>query len=323
METKTDFAIIGGGPAGLAAASYGARAGMDTTVFEALGAGGQIVNIDRIENYPGFGEGISGWELASRFEEQARGFGARFVYAEIAAVERRDGLFAIVHQGGVCLCKAVLLATGAVHRNLGVPGEEDYRGHGVSYCATCDGPFFRGKRILAVGGGDTAVQESLYLSTLTDRLTVIHRRDRFRAQQRIVDRLTAKENVAIRLSTVLQEIKGDGSKVVGAVLRDTRTGEVFEEGFDAVFGFVGIVPRSELARTLGLRLDGAGYIETDQNMATSADGIFAAGDVRATPFRQVATACADGAVAAHNAQKWIEDLEGRSYEKAPMGGKLG
>jgi len=310
---RTDFAIIGGGAAGLSAAAYAARAGLDTTVLEAMGPGGQILVIDRIENYPGFGEGITGFELAQKFESQASQFGAKIEYSEVSEIKKDNKLFAITSSTGIYEAKAVLIATGAIHRPLGVPGEKEYAGHGVSYCATCDGPFFRGKKILVVGGGDSAVQEALYLSGLTDKLTIIHRRDRFRAQKKIVDSLLAKPSISVRLSTVLKEIKGDSKHVTSVVLQNTLTGEETEESFDAVFGFVGILPQTALATALGLDLDKSGYIITNQDMATSMPGVYAGGDVRSTPFRQVATACSDGAIAAHKAQEYIEGLEGCSY----------
>lgn len=311
---KTDFAIIGGGPAGLAAAAYASRAGLDTTILEALGPGGQLLIIDRIENYPGFGEGLSGFELAQKFETQASGFGAMIEYTEVTSIQKEGQKFLIDTASGTWEAKALLISTGATHRNLGVPGEKEYSGHGVSYCATCDGPFFRGKKILVVGGGDSAVQEALYLAGLTPTLTIIHRRKRFRAQQKIVDRLTSNSAISVRLSTTIKEIKGDGKHVTSVILQDTETGETTEEMFDAVFGFVGIIPQTGLAKQLGLELDSAGYIVTDQSMETSMPGVYAGGDVRSTPFRQVATACSDGAIAAHKAQQYIENLDGESYE---------
>lgn len=308
-----DFVIIGAGAAGLSAAAYAARAGLSVKVLEQMGPGGQALVIDHIENYPGFGGGISGFELAQRFENQATGFGAQIEYAEVDSIMKSEQGFIIKASNGEYSAKAVLLATGAVHRSLDVPGEERYRGKGVSYCATCDGPFFRGKRILVVGGGDSAVQETLYLANLSDKITIIHRRDRFRAQAGIVKRLMSNPNVTARLSTIIKEIKGDGAKVTSAVLENVETGEISEEEFDAVFGFVGIIPQNKLAIQLGAKLDNAGYIITDAGMSTSIEGVFAAGDVRNTPFRQIVTGCSDGAIAAHMAQEYIENLSGNAY----------
>lgn len=309
----TDLAVIGAGPAGLSAASYAARAGLDTLVLEQTGTGGQMLFIDRIENYPGFPEGITGYELAQKFEDQAALFGARIEYAEVHEAARDDGGFVLQTSMGTVRSKAVILATGAVHRPMGVPGEDEYRGKGVSYCATCDGPFFRDKPILVVGGGDSAVQEALYLTGLTDRLTIIHRRDRFRAQAALVSRLESNPGVTIRLNTVLREIRGDGRQVTSAVVENTRTGEVTELDTAAVFGFVGMIPQTAIAVQLGAELDNAGYVITDSGMATSVPGLYCAGDVRNTPFRQVATAAGDGACAAHKAQEYISALEGRAY----------
>lgn len=309
----TDIAIIGAGAAGLSAAAYGARAGASVTVLEQMAPGGQLMIIDQIENYPGFDTGISGFELAGKFEAHANAFGARIEYAEVSGVQKEGDTFVITSSGGTLKARALILATGAAHRSLDVPGEKEYFGKGVSYCATCDGPLYRKKKILVVGGGDSAVQETLYLANLSDQVTIIHRRDRFRAQAQLVDRLSSNSNVRIVLSTTLQEIKGDGKHVSSAVLRDEKTMETREESFDAIFGFVGIIPQTQVALQLGLELDQTGYIKTDEQMKTSMPGVFAAGDVRNTPFRQVVTACADGAVAAHQAQEYIDSITGNSY----------
>lgn len=308
MQTRTvDFLIVGLGAAGLSAASYAARAGLVTVGLEQMAPGGQMMTIDNIENYPGFGEGVSGFVLAEKFEQQATNFGAEIAYEEVQSIEKDSELFKVATNETVYEAKAVLIATGASHRLLGVKGEEEYTGRGVSYCATCDGPFFKNKKILVVGGGDSAVQECLYLNSITKDLKIIHRRDEFRAQAKIVEKLKQNEDIKISLNTTLKEIKGDGKKVTSVVFHDVKTGVDSEEDFDAVFIFVGILPNSSLAKSLGAKVDESGYIVTNENMETSIKGLYAAGDVRATVFRQVVTACSDGAVAAHKAHEFIKE----------------
>jgi thioredoxin reductase (NADPH) len=208
----------------------------------------------------------------------------------------------------------VVIATGAKHRHLQVPGEEEFSGRGVSYCATCDGPFFKNKKILVVGGGDAACDEAVYLSKLTDKLVMIHRRDRFRAQQSLAERVKNHEGIDVRLSHVITEIKGGEGimpKVNKVVFKKTDTEETYEEEMDAVFIFVGTIPQTQLVPDL--EKDEAGYIVTNQRMETSLPGMYAVGDVRNTPFRQVVTAASDGATAAHCAAQFIDELQGQAY----------
>ena len=236
-------------------------------------------------------------------ENQAVLFGAKVEYTALSAIRKEgEGRFIALTDSGEIEAKAVIIATGADHRHLGVKGEEENQGKGVSYCATCDGPFFKGKDVVVVGGGDTALTDAIYLSKIARSVTVVHRRNEFRAQKALQDRLSSCANIRTKLSCNVVEILSDGKKVVGAKL---DTGETLDA--DAVFVFVGIVPNSSLFSGF-VDLDKNGFIITNGRMETSLGGVFAAGDVRTTPFRQVATAAADGAIAAHSADEYISNL---------------
>ncbi len=310
-EEKTfDVVIVGGGPAGLACGQYSSRAGRKTVLIEEMAPGGQTMIIDEIENYPGL-EKISGYELASKFENQATGFGCQIAYGTVNAIERLDdGSFKLDTTDGVYLSPVVVIATGSKHRNLEVPGEKELTGHGVSYCATCDGPFFRKKRILVCGGGDSACQESMYLRKLSDDVTVTHRRDRFRAQASIVKAMT-DAGIKTKMNTTVQSINGENGRVRSVTFMNKETGQVYTEEYDGVFIFVGYIPQNQLVPDC--EKDETGFIKTDAHMMTSIPGIFAIGDVRDTPFRQIVTAAADGAIAAHYASEYIDARNNNSY----------
>ncbi|MDR2136381.1 MAG: FAD-dependent oxidoreductase [Treponema sp.] len=331
MQTcDADLIIIGAGPAGLTAAQYGARANLRTLVFEQLAPGGQALTIDVLENYPGNigkpgqepgGSARSGFDFAQDLYRQALDFGAGFTTAQVTALEKEGGLFTVTAEdGGVRRAPALILATGAARRTLGVPGEAQFTGRGVSYCATCDGPFFRGRKIVVAGGGDAACDEAQYLSRLSPRVILVHRRDRFRAQAGLVDRVRGNPNIELRLNTLIREIRG-GQTVSSLILEHSDnagrgTGRTYEESADAVFVFVGTVPQTSLVP--GLEKDEAGYIVTDQRMESSVPGLFVAGDVRSSPFRQVVVAAAEGAIAAHCAAEYIGALG-----QGPAGGPPG
>ena len=303
-DTKNyDIIIVGGGPAGFACGQYSARAGRKTVIIEEMAPGGQTMIIDEIENYPGL-EKISGYELAMKFEQQATGFGCEIAYAAVNFIKRLDdGSFELTTSDGTFASPVVVIATGAKHRNLEVPGEKEMIGHGVSYCATCDGPFFRKKKILVCGGGDSACQESMYLRKLSDDVTVTHRRDRFRAQASIVKAMT-DAGIKTKMNTTVQSINSENNKVRSVTFLDKTSGETYTEEFDGVFIFVGNIPQTQLVPDC--EKDEAGFIKTDSRMMTSIPGIYAIGDVRATPFRQIVTAAADGAVAAVSALRYLE-----------------
>jgi len=302
-----DLVIIGAGPAGLTAAQYGARANLKVLVIEQLAAGGQALVIDVLENYPGIGQ-KSGYEFAADLHKQAEEFGAAFLYGSAISIKKEEKIFNIgLTDGSVQKAKAVILATGAKPRLLEVPGEKEFAGKGVSYCATCDGNFYKGKKIIVIGGGDAACDEARYLSKLTDKIVLIHRRESFRAQKSLIERTLSNPNIKVLFNTTINEIKGE-AKVNSVILKNVLTGETFEEEASAVFIFAGTVPQSSLARDLNAALDDARYIITNQKMATNAAGLFAAGDVRSGAFRQVITAAADGACAAHHAAEYIDAI---------------
>lgn len=313
MGNIYDMIIIGGGPAGLSAAQYAGRSNLKTLVIEEKGEGGQAVLIDRLENYPGILEPVNGYEFASNMKEQAVRFGAEFTYGKVTGLGKKGAYFSIPIESPdaepvAFESRTVLLATGAEHRKLGVPGENEYYGKGVSYCATCDGPFFRNKHIVVVGGGDAACDEAGFLAHLTDRVTMVHRKGQFRAQKALAERTLHNPHINVRFNTVVSEIKGSGGspdKVTGVVLKNAETGEEETLACDAVFIFVGMIPRTELASLA--KQDENGYLVTDEHMQTSIRGLFAAGDLRAKPFRQVVTAVADGAIAAHSASACIDE----------------
>ena len=323
----TDLIIIGAGPAGLSAAQYAARSNLSVLVLEQLAPGGQALLIDVLENYPGIATGKTGFEFSDDLRRQAEEFGAKFLSESAQAIAKEGGAFTVTLGNGQTLHALTLIfATGAKHRTLDIPGEKEFSGRGVSYCATCDGPFYKNKKVVVVGGGDAACDEAMFLSRLTNQLILIHRRERFRAQKALADRVLNNPNIQVRFNTEMKEIKGEGGKLTSVVLSGTQgetSGGLYEENADGVFVFTGIVPQTSLLSpqsavsgaggSLKVELDKAGYIITDQNMATSEPGFFAAGDVRVSPFRQVVTAAADGAVAAHCAAAYIDELKGQSY----------
>ena len=322
-DLNADLLIIGAGPAGLTAAQYGARANLKVLVIEQLAPGGQVLLIDALENYPGNAGQFdasgketappkSGYEFAMDLHRQAEGFGASFLTGSVVSLKKENGLFTVtLHDGGTLRAASVIMATGAKPRLLDIPGEKEFAGRGVSYCATCDGNFFRGKRIFVAGGGDAACDEARYLSRLTDKLTLVHRRDSFRAQKALAQRTIDNPNIEVRFNTVIKEIKGE-KKVKSVFLQEVTTGRTYEEETDAVFIFAGTVPQSSLASGAGAALDESGYIITDQKMSTNIPGLFAAGDIRSGAFRQVVTAAADGAIAAHNAAEYTGELDYRN-----------
>ncbi len=295
-----DLVIIGAGPAGLAAAIYGSRNGLDVALLDPMGAGGQLMYIYELENYPGF-DAISGYELSAKLEKQCNKAGAEVEFTEVQSIEKKDDLFIIKTDSEEYTAKAVIAATGAKHRLLNVNGEEAYTGHGVSYCATCDGPFFKGKRAVVVGGGDTALTDALYLSRILKEVTIVHRRDEFRAQKVLQNRVREKDNINIVLNDTVDEILGDGEKVTAVKL---KSGKLIDT--DSVFIFVGMNANSELFKSICTLQNG--YILTDDKMATATPGLFAAGDVRTTNLRQVVTAAADGALASQSAAEYIMKL---------------
>lgn len=304
LETeKFDYVIIGAGCAGLASAQYAARGGLSVLVLDLAGAGGQVLQIADLENFPGVFPAVDGATYMMTMQKQAESFGAKIVQAQVLSIDKTGGSFLVktkkASYEATCLC----IATGAIHRNLEVPGEKELSGRGVSYCATCDGPFFRNKKIVVVGGGDSACSEAIYLSTISGDVSIIHRRDKFRAQQAVIDKML-EAGVKPVYDSVVKSINGQG-RVQSVTIENVKTGEQSELSTDAVFIFTGMLPQTDLVEMLPK--DPSGYILTDENMETSVPGLFAAGDVRSKPFRQVVTAVSDGAIAAHVASERIRN----------------
>jgi len=313
MAKEFDVLIIGGGAAGLSAAGYAARAGLSVGILEGMAPGGQLLTIDHIENYPGFDEGVSGFELADKFEKSAINFGAELIYTTVTGISKKSDTFNVDTEEGSFSSKTIIYATGAKHRELGCKGEKEYQGKGVSYCATCDGAFFKNKKIFVSGGGDSACQEALFLAKLSKDVTILHRRDRFRAQQSIVNLVQKNPSIKTLMESQIQSINGDGKKVTGITVENIPTKKVSEITCDAVFIFVGSLPNTNLIKDLDINVDKQGYILTDENMQTNLPGFYATGDVRSTPFRQIVTAASDGSIAAHYAQQYIDSLSDNAY----------
>lgn len=313
-EEKTfyDFIVIGAGAAGLTAAQYGARSGLDTLVIDLADTGGQALNIFKLENYPGVFPPVTGRDFMTNMQKQAESFGTRVIHTHVSTIDKIGDEFVIETTNGKLRSFTVLIATGANHRSLGVPGEKEFCGSGVSYCATCDGPFFKGKNVIVVGGGDSACDEAFYLSALASNVLLVHRRMQLRAQKAVAEKIINNPKITIRYNTVVKEIKGD--KIVSsAVLENVETNETTELPTDAVFVFVGMSPRTELVSMLPK--DDVGYLITNYRMETLIPGMYAAGDVRAKPFRQLVTAASDGATAAHQANEYVNILKRKIANK--------
>lgn len=304
---RYDIAIIGGGGAGLTAAVYAARAMRSTVVFEGNVTGGQIATTDVVENFPGFPEGINGFDLAQNMLRQAEKFGATVQYSRVERLDREaDGTFTVATEAAVYRARAVIVAAGADYNKLGVPGEDEFVGRGVSYCATCDAAFFTGQDVVVVGGGDAAVEEALFTTRYAKTVTIVHRRDTLRASGILQDRARANEKIRFAWDTVVERIEG-ADAVERAVLRNLKTGTVSVMPVSAVFVFIGQVPNSHLLKGLA-DLDAGGHAIVDLQMATTVPGLFVAGDVRTKAARQLISAAGDGATAAISAEHYLASL---------------
>lgn len=307
MDTsELDLVIIGGGPAGLTAGLYAARAQLQTLLIEKMAPGGQAASTFLIENYPGFPEGIPGPDLSQAMENQAKRFGLKIINGEVGQLTPRGRGWELEEEGKKLVAKSVIVATGVEPQKMGIPGEEELRGKGVSYCATCDGPFFRGQDIGVIGGGNSAVDEALYLTRFASRVYLIHRRNALRAEKIAQERAFQNKKIEILWDTVATKVLGEGG-VNGLELKNVKTQEKQTLPVNGVFFYVGLKPNTGFLKSI-LNLDEQGYVLTDDAMATSAPGIFAAGDVRKKLLRQVATAVGDGATAAFAAERYIESL---------------
>lgn len=305
MERNREIIIAGGGPAGLTAAIYAGRAGHSVLVLEKMQFGGEITTTDWIDNYPGFPEGLGGFEYGMLLEKQAGRFGAELMPAELEEVDLVGENKKIVTSEGEFNAKKVIITTGTEPSKLGVPGEKELQGRGVSYCATCDGAFFRNKEIAVVGGGDAAVEEAIFLTRFADKVYLIHRRDRLRAVQSLQDKLFANPKIKVLWDTVVVHIRGD-KKIEGLELEHKKKGSDYLP-LNGVFISVGRKPHTSFTRDQ-LQTDENGFIITDEEMRTSSPGVFAAGDVRSKLLRQVVTAAADGAIAAYVAGRELQHL---------------
>ncbi|MCF8107119.1 MAG: thioredoxin-disulfide reductase [Desulfohalobiaceae bacterium] len=305
MNNSYDLVIIGGGPAGLTAAIYAGRARMNALLIEKISPGGQMLTTDWIENYPGFPEGVSGGELVMKMNEQMERFGIEVESAEVTDLDLSKNPRRIILEDRTVSCRTLIIATGASPNKLGVPGEDTFYGKGVSTCATCDAAFYRDKVVAAVGGGDTAVQEALFLTKFVEKVYLIHRRDELRATKILQERALANDKIEIVWDSVVTDINGSGLTVEGLVIQNVKTKETRNLPVDGCFIWVGTTPNAQFIGNT-LKTDEWGFIVTDQNMQTSVPGVYAVGDVRHTPLRQIVTAVGDAAIAVHSAEEHLQ-----------------
>ncbi len=301
-----DTIIIGAGPAGMAAAIYTGRGMLNILLVEKMGSGGQAALTDEIENYPGFPDGINGFDLSQKMEEQAKKFGAHYEYAGVETVQKnKDGLFEVKTDTKTIHARTVLIASGASPKRLNIQDEDKFIGRGISFCATCDGAFYKNKKVAVVGGGDSAVQEAIFLTKFTDKVYIIHRRDKLRAAKVIQERAFKNNKIEILWDSTVDSYIGN-NLIEGVRLNNVKTGEKTDLSVSGVFLFIGWFPNTGFIQDV--EKDSNGFIKTDENMQTAIPGLFAAGDCRVKSFRQVVTAVGDGAIAADSIEKYLENL---------------
>ena len=306
MTKRYDVIVIGAGPGGLTAALYASRANLSVLILDRGLYGGQMNNTDAIDNYPGFTE-IKGPELGEKMYNSTMKFGSEFEYGDVQSVTIDGENKVVKTDTGEYSAPALIIATGADHRHLNVPGEEEYSGKGVSYCAVCDAAFFKDEDIAVIGGGDSAIEEGIYLAQSAKSVTVIHRRDQLRAQPTLQKRAFANDKINFIWNGITESIDGDGQRVTGVTYKDKETGEEKQLATRGVFIYVGVIPQTAPFKELGIT-DEQGWIPTDDHMRTKADGIFALGDVRAKDLRQIANAVGDGSIAGQAAYNYLQDL---------------
>jgi len=302
-----DVIIIGGGPAGLTAGLYSARARLNVLLLERLAPGGQVLTTDWVENYPGFPDGISGFELVDRMKTQAEKFGLKIQNDEVIRLELSDRRKTVLTPAGSLETKTIILCCGATWKKLGIEGEDQLMGKGVSFCATCDGPFYRDQEVAVIGGGDTAVEEAIFLTRFVSKVHVVHRRDKLRATRVLQERALSHQKIEFIWDSIPVKILGEKG-VEGIELKNVKTQNVFRKNVQGVFVFIGTLPNTDLVKGL-IRLDANGFVLTDDNMQTSVPGVFAAGDIRSKMFRQISTAVGEGATASYAIEKYLEGLE--------------
>lgn len=302
-----DVIIIGAGPGGMTAALYASRSDLSVLVIERGAPGGQLMNTAEVENYPGFNT-ILGPDLAVKMYENSSNFGATHTYGNVTRIENEGTVKKVFCDEEVYEAKAVIIASGSDHRKIGIKGEEEYAGRGVSYCAVCDGAFFKDRHLYVIGGGDSAIEEGMYLTQFASKVTIVHRRDELRAQKILQDRAFKNEKVDFLWNKVPIEFTGDDKKITGITLKDTKTNEVSQVEADGVFVYIGLDPLTEPFKNLGITTE-EGWITTNTHMETSIPGIYAIGDVRDTVLRQIATAVGDGSIAGQEVYKYITALQ--------------
>ncbi len=302
-----DLVIIGGGPAGLTAGLYAARARLNAVMLEKLMPGGQVMITDWVENYPGFPEGITGAELMMKMIEQAEKFGLKTIAQEVVSLDFSGDFKKLITDSGEITTKSVIIAAGASPKRLGAPGEDEFYGKGVSFCATCDAPFYRDSMVAAVGGGDTAVQESLFLTKFAKKVYLIHRRDELRASKILQERAFANDKIEIVWDSVLASVNGS-KEVESVTVKNVKTDETKDLDVEGCFIFTGIKPNNEFVKD-ALATDEWGFIITDSKMETNVPGVFAVGDARNTPLRQIATATGDAAIATVSAEHYLDNFK--------------
>ncbi|MFC1607114.1 thioredoxin-disulfide reductase [Candidatus Latescibacterota bacterium] len=307
MDKPLDTIIIGAGAAGLTAGVYAGRANMNTVLLEKFVPGGQTALTAFVENFPGFPDGVSGFDLMENMRKQALKFGLSIQTAEVQFISKHDGIFCIGTTSCEFQTKTIIICTGVRPRKLGIPGEQELFGKGISTCATCDGAFYRDMEVAVIGGGDSALEEGVFLTRFASKVHIIHRRDKFRALPTFVEKARNEPKIVFHTDTVVTSING-GQSVEGVTLRNVKTGEESDLSAAGVFMYVGLLPNTDMFKDF-LDLDESGFIKVDTNLQTSVPGIFAAGDVRVTPLRQIISAASDGAVSAYSAGKFLEHLE--------------
>lgn len=307
MAKKYDVIVIGAGPGGLTAGLYASRANLSVLILDRGIYGGQMNNTAEVENYPGF-KSILGPDLAEKMYQGATQFGAEYAYGSVEKVEVNGDLKQVITDSETYEAPVVIIATGSQYRKLGVEGEAEYAGRGVSYCAVCDGAFFKDQPLAVIGGGDSAVEEGVYLAKLASKVNIIHRRDQLRAQKILQERAFANDKIDFTWDTVVTKINGDGQKVTSVSTHNKKTGEDGELKVNGVFIYVGVIPLSEPFKELGIT-DEQGWIKTDELMQTSLPGVYAIGDVRAKELRQITTAVGDGSIAGQQAFNYLESLK--------------